>query len=239
MATTLAIIKAKKFIEEHNFDKSHNFSHAMAVLAHVQRMVLHHKKPLLNRIQLEDLNLAAILHDVDDKKFFPDNANFENARQILCEIFPNDWCRIEFIIHLIELVSTTKNGNVLPDNEENIWMLYPRFADRLEAIGKVGIKRCVLYSIYIDRPLALPTTPKCATEEELWKVATPERFQTYLKVKESESVVDHIYDKLLHIGSPEVFKRTNNAYLINEAAHRHKYMIDIVLDFGKTGKILF
>ena len=246
MYTTIAIKKVKEFSETHHFDKSHDFSHIMAVLAHIQRMVLYHKSPPLSMNQLEDLNLAVIFHEVDDRKFFPEHHGYQNARRLLGEVFElegriacieDTWFRIEQIIYIISLVSTSSNGNMLV-SAENLWMLYPRFADRLEAMGKVGIERCRLYSIHINRPLSVPETLRCTTEAELWSVAaTPERFQRYLKVKESVSMIDHIYDKLLHIGKPDLLGLLDNDYLTNEVTIRHQYMIDYVLEFGRTGII--
>ena len=57
----------------------------------------------------------------------------------------------------------------------------------------------------------------------------------YLLVKKSESLVDHCYDKLLHIGNPESVKMMNNEYLTKEATIRHQYIVDYVLEFGRTG----
>lgn len=239
MNTALAIQKVKEFIEEHNFDESHNFAHVMAVLSHVQKMVYYHPKPELSREQAENLNLAAILHDVDDRKFFPKNKGYENARKILNQIFPDgkDWFRIENILYMIGLVSTSSNGNSITVDDSNLWMLYPRFADRLEAIGAIGVERCRLYSIHTGRPLFLPDTERCKTEEELSKIVTPERFENYLKVKESKTMIDHFYDKLLHVGKPDILRLVNNPYLLSEAESRHKYMIDYVLEFGRTGNL--
>jgi uncharacterized protein len=238
MLTTQALAKVKEFVESHNFDSSHGLDHVLAVLSHVQRLVLfHHEKPELTDKQIEDLNLAALLHDVDDRKFFPHNTSYQNARKILLELLPEDWFRIEKIIYLISLVSTSSNGNSMRVSEENIWMLYPRFADRLEAIGPIGIERCRQYSIHTGRPLFLSSTPRCKTEEELWLVATPDRFQRYLAVKESVSMIDHIYDKLLHIGTPEAFGLCVNEYLVREATARHDYMVVYVLNFGRTGSL--
>jgi uncharacterized protein len=235
MLTTRAITKVKEFVETHTLDKGHSLDHFLAVLGHTQRMVLFHKEPKLTQDQIEDLNLAALLHDVDDRKFFPDHTNYENARLILSELLPDDWLRVEEIIYLISLVSTSSNGNAIPVDEANLWMLYPRFADRLEAIGKIGVERCIIYSAHTGRPMFLSTTPRCETEEELWAVATSLRFQMYLLHKKSESVVDHIYDKLLHIGNPESVKMMNNEYLTREATARHQYVVDYVLEFGRTG----
>ena len=237
MLTAQVMNKVKLFIEKHNFDKGHDLKHVLTVLSHTQKMVLYHTQPKLTSDQIENLNLAALLHDVDDHKFFPENKNFDNARKILFETLPDDWFRIEQIIYLIGMISTSTNGNFISVADDDLWMLYPRFADRLEAIGPIGIERCLQYSTHIGRPLFLPTTPRCRTEQELWKVATPERFQNYLWGEESASFIDHFYDKLLHIGTPEAFGISDNEYLINEASVRHSYVIEYVLDFGRTGTL--
>jgi uncharacterized protein len=214
MLTSRAIAKVQEFVETHSLDKGHSLDHFLAVLGHTQKMVLYHRgEPKLTQEQIENLNLAALLHDVDARKFFPDHTDHENAMAILSELLPDEWVRVEEIIHLISMVSTSSNGNVVPVSDANLWMLYPRFADRLEAIGPIGVERCRIYSEHTHRPMFLPTTPRCRTEEELWMVATPLRFQTYLLVKKSESVIDHIYDKLLHIGNPESVKMMDNEYL--------------------------
>lgn len=74
-----------------------------------------------------------------------------------------------------------------------------RFADRLEAIGVIGAIRCYQYSMESDRNLAAPDTPLPKTEKEVWAQVTPERFENYMKSKSSNSMMDHYYDKLLHV----------------------------------------
>jgi hypothetical protein len=45
-------------------------------------------------------------------------------------------------------------------------MLWPRFSDRLEAIGMIGAVRCYQYTIENDRVLDIPgKTPMPETEE--------------------------------------------------------------------------
>lgn len=131
---------------------------------------------------------------------------------------------IEDVLELISLVSCSKNGNREPREK---WMVIPRDCDRLEAIGEIGIQRCDEYSAAINAPDYTPDTVKVYTEEELWQVATPERFAKY---KKSVSKIDHYYDKLLHIGTPECLK-SQNAYILEEAARRNNLMVKYVLDF--------
>jgi len=228
MFTAQVMKKAKAFIET-----TSDFKYFLSVLSHVQKMVLYHRHPKLTSDQIEDINMAALLYGVDDRKFFPENGNCENARKILVEVFPTDWFRIEQVIYIIGLVSVSTNGNFIPVSDDDLWMLYPRFADRLESMGSVGVEKCLKeYS-----PLFLPSTPRCKTEEELWKIATPERFQDYLLSEESVSFIDHFYDKLLHIGKPEAFGVSDNDYLVGEAMTRHAYLVEYILNFGRTDKL--
>jgi hypothetical protein len=49
-------------------------------------------------------------------------------------------------------------------------MLWPRFSDRLEAIGVIGAVRCYQYTIENDRILEVPgKTPRPVNEEQLWQ----------------------------------------------------------------------
>src|SRR5204863_4319085 len=82
--------------------------------------------------------LAALLHDADDRKFFGDS-NYKNARYLLRKIPEGD---VELVVHMIDLVSTSKNGNSTPVASSG-WLLIPRYCDRLEAVGKIGIERCL------------------------------------------------------------------------------------------------
>jgi len=100
------------------------------------------------------------------------------------------------------LVSTKKNGNKkIAVGQE--WKLIPRGSDRVEAIGWIGVERCAKFCLenkiplYVkegDKKTLLPTTLY-----ELGLVATAKRFQVYQETGHSNSMIDHFYDKLLHI----------------------------------------
>lgn len=87
------------------------------------------------------VDLGALLHDVDDHKLFK-NKNNENARRFLSENnFDGD--AIEDIIEIINSVSFTKNKGTKPNTLEASIV---QDADRLDAIGAIGIVRTFMYS---------------------------------------------------------------------------------------------
>lgn len=65
---------------------------------------------------------------------------------------------------------------------------------------------------------------------------TPDRFERYMANKKSDSMMDHYFDKLLHVA---IFKKDviHNDYLVEEAARRVDPLVQICLKWGKSGKI--
>lgn len=90
---------------------------------------------------MEIISLAALLHDVDDHKLFHTENN-ANARCFLQKenIDPE---KIETICAIINSVSFSKNRGKRPDSIEGRIV---QDADRLDAIGAIGIARTFLYS---------------------------------------------------------------------------------------------
>ena len=223
-------------------DYSHGIEHALSVLHHVEEAlkVTPHR---LTQDQILSIRLAALLHDADDRKYFPDNKNYENARVVLGS--QREEIR-ELALRMIDLVSCTKNGNsrfarewngqpAMTISEENDWMLYPRWADRLEAMGHAGILRTWLYNRHVNRPDFTPDTLRPKTIEELYAVASEERMNHYLSVGGNvglSSLIDHYYDKLFRI-----FNLGGNPYFKEESAKRHRVTEEFLLEFGRIGAI--
>ena len=100
----------------------------------------------------------------------------------------------------------------------------------MEAIGQIGIDRCRDFSMSVKAMSHCDDTSKVYTMDELWAVATPERFANYKVIKKSRSMIDHYYDKLLHVGKPECL-RSQNPYILEEAAKRNHLMAKYVIDY--------
>ena len=92
--------------------------------------------------------LAALLHDVDDHKLF-NTENNANARRFLKkQDLSTD--EIEQICSIINNVSFSKNRGKSPENIEGKIV---QDADRLDALGAIGIARTFAYGGKNGRPL--------------------------------------------------------------------------------------
>ena len=200
---------------------SHSIDHAIAVMNNSKKAIecCDFK---LNEDTIKCILLASLLHDADDRKFFPKNFKYENVKEIL---FDMDNDSVDLITKMISLVSSAINGDNIPYNIEE-WMLYPRYSDRLEAIGFIGIKRCYQYAITFNNKLYTDKTLFASNEEDLWKIATIQRYRDYKGV--SESMIDHYYDKLLRAGD---FPIRNN-FFDEESKKRKQISINFILNCG-------
>ncbi len=219
----------KQVLEEKDVSPCHGIEHAKTVMYHAWCALEDYE--LSKEDQLSVL-LAALLHDADDGKFFPEHKNYENLRKILKQTGKSDDF-IEDVAFMVSIVSASKNGDRIPRCvKDKPWMLIPRYADRVEAIGIIGVERCYTYTKNVSKlPLYLPDSPRPKTKEEIWAVATEERYKNY-KGK-SASMIDHYYDKLLRLSTFPI----SNKYFDAECAKRRKPLIDFLLYFGKKGSI--
>jgi uncharacterized protein len=143
------------------------------------------------------------------------------------------------IIDMIKLVSCSENGNSVPRyvSESNAYhILIPRWSDRLEAVGANGVVRCYQFTNEQSQPMSSTTSPRAKSQDEVWKYATPERFEAYQNGGNSDDMISHYYDKLLHIARPPK-GIVNNEYLEAMAEESAKELIEVCIRFGKTGVV--
>ncbi len=92
--------------------------------------------------------LASLLHDADDRKLFPETAeNNGNARKILEKNCVSE----EITDRIIDIISFVSfSAGKIPDSIEGKIV---QDADRLDAMGAVGIARCFAYGGNHNRPM--------------------------------------------------------------------------------------
>lgn len=201
-------------------DDSHNIVHARKV----KNLVIEGSKDLLDYQKTLSI-IAALLHDVDDKKYAK-TENYANARGITKQA-GCDESTIEMVIKIISLVSCSENGDSVPEWAED-WMIVVRQADRLEGLD---IGRMLKYGQKYGQPLHTQETARVNDLNELYtSVATKEKYALYCQGVPSKSGIDHIYEKLLH-----VLLAIDNPYLKPFIAEKQKKLEAIVLEFGRLG----
>jgi hypothetical protein len=238
-------------------DPAHNFKHINKVAAVVARCLTSPRYDSLSIVKKNAAVAAAYLHEVDDPKLeiiFPTpceqlgESKLPIANSIL-RLYTNDVYTTtpdlgyissfplrsndfrSLTLDIINLVSTRTNHNTVSVDEADRWMLLVRDVDRCEAIGDVGIARCYAYTKKKKMPLFTASTSRCRNVEELWQVATPERFARY--EGRSESMIDHYYDKLLHLNTIG----SGDPSLMSQASSRMAETVDFVLGFGRDGTL--
>ena len=165
-----AVIGLRALCEQASIPDSHGVNHATQVLDHADG-ALAAAAPLKPGRALA-VRLAALLHDADDKKYFPAGSTYPNALRIMVEAGADEGVVSE-ALKMIGWVSCSANGNSCPAEavDEPEW-LWPRWADRLEAVGSIGALRCWQYTCETGGAMSSPGTPRPANEEECFALAT-------------------------------------------------------------------
>ena len=218
----------QKLFEEHNVSKDHDISHALLVMNNCKNAILESKEKHSEE-NIRNMLLASILHDADDHKLFATKNN-ENLRKIMKDTgYSKD--TITKVVEMVELVSSSKNGDKLPKSKKDYYKVIPRYSDRLEAIGIIGVARTFSYTIHKNQPLFRFDTARPTTLEEIDMVATIERYNSYKG--SSKSMIDHFYDKLIRVCDFPI----SNPFFDRITKERKNKLLDFILLFGNQGKI--
>ena len=191
--------------EELSCDNSgHNFQHIERVVKNASYLIKYeggNEKIIIT---------ACYLHDVIDHKLF-DNLDIQKDK-IIKILIDNNYlpCEIEEIIDIIENVSFSK-GNI---NEcDNLNLKIVRDADRLDALGAIGIVRTIEYGNSKNRLFY--------EEENL------NRSNNLVKFNNSTNTsLSHFYDKLLKLKD---LMHTSTAKTM--AAKRHEFLLIFLEEF--------
>ena len=159
------------------------------------------------------VQLSALLHDIADSKFHGGDETIgpKTARAFL----ESENVSQEIITHVINIIENIsfKGGNVEKKfNSKELEIVQD--ADRLDALGAIGIARCFNYGGFKNRPLYNPEiAPNLKMSKE--------------EYKNSEApTLNHFYEKLLLLKDK---MNTPTGKKIAEA--RHQYMEDYLSQF--------
>lgn len=193
----------KKFFE--NDFSGHDFYHTLRVY-NLARYITNFEK-----CDIELVCLGALLHDVDDYKLVgEENEPFNNAKTFLKSLGLSIK-KIEQICHIISQVSFKGNETVIPDTIEGKIV---QDADRLDAIGAIGIGRTFAYGGSHKIPMHIPNM-ECKED-----MSAKEYYENV------GTTINHFYEKLLKLKD-----LMNTETAKNMAKHRHEYMQEFLKEF--------
>lgn len=159
------------------------------------------------------VELGALLHDIADFKFHGNDllAGPKAARTLL-EEFGARQSVIKAVCHIVENVSFKGSGvaNKMKSLEGKI----VQDADRLDAIGAIGIARAFAYGGTQGRPFHDPGS----------QAQKHESFEAYANAK--STTINHFYEKLLLLKG---LMNTDTGRKMAE--HRHKFMEKYLAEF--------
>ena len=153
---------------------------------HTHRVYLNARKIAENEsdVDLEVVLLAALLHDIADSKFHDGNEEIgpETARKFLAsEGFDNQ--KLEHVVSIIENISFKGGNSKRTFNSKELDIVQD--ADRLDAIGAIGIARVFNYGGFQGYEIYNPDIkPNLEMTKEEYK-------------KGKQPSVNHFYEKLL------------------------------------------
>lgn len=204
----LAQVKAFAYQKMKNDTTGHNFDHIQRVVQMTQRLL---------ETEAADPAVAltaAYLHDVADDKLVKEPQKLElELRQFLKTVAFTP-AQIDEILYITHNLSFSKSLRATPPKLSLAGQVV-QDADRLDAIGAIGITRAIYYgganAETIYDPEILPRT-------KLDKKA-------YRNLAD-ETIINHFYEKLLKLTG-----MMNTATAKKIAAQRHRYMLDFLAEF--------
>lgn len=165
------IKRAEDFAKDRmkNFDPGHDWWHVLRVrrLAEHINIVEKSADPFI-------LDIAAILHDVSDSKFNKDNGSYEDIRRFLISAGLKE--SENQVINAISNISFS-NRNPVGDLKDPVFRIL-QDADRLDAIGAIGVARAFSYGSYKGNKLYEPSDNRMGNQG---------------------TTIHHFYDKLLKL----------------------------------------
>ena len=158
--------------------------------------------------------IAALLHDIADSKFYNGDETIgpKKARAFLLKHNVDS----KIIEHIVAIIENMSFKNSLDTNTtfDSLELRVVQDADRLDAIGAIGIARCFNYGGYKNRAIYNPSIPprENMTKEEYKNTQSP--------------TINHFYEKLLLIKD-----KMNTSTGKKIAQDRHNYIVGYLKQF--------
>ncbi|MBT8177997.1 MAG: HD domain-containing protein [Eudoraea sp.] len=212
--TAEEILKAtENYVKEtlQGAEGGHDWSHTYRVY----RMAL--KIAAGEKVDLLTVGLGALLHDIADAKFYNGDESIgpRKAEAFLKSIDVSQ-NRIGEVVSIVKNISFKNSLGVVDSKPKSKVLQIVQDADRLDAMGAIGIARAFNYGGFRNRPLYDPDIkPETTLDKERYK-------------KSKGPTINHFYEKLLTLKD-----KMNTETGKKMAAERHAYMLAFLDQFYK------
>ncbi|CAH0476425.1 unnamed protein product [Peronospora belbahrii] len=188
MATSQLIQRTAAFVEQQlkNNDASHDWQHIERVWKMAKTLAKEEGVPEEN---MEIVDLAALLHDIDDWKYQNDK---DRPTKRAVAFMRSENVPMEKIKSVMDIVDSMGFKEELAGKSERSYSVEygcVQDADRLDAIGAVGIARCFTYGGHKLRPLYESNVPPVDSMTK----------EQYMDSNRPNTTINHFYEKLLKL----------------------------------------
>jgi len=159
------------------------------------------------------ISYAALLHDISDHKF--NGGDFERGGQIAQSLLIKWGVSSKQVTHITEIISNMSFSKSI-DGAKDLTLegQIVQDADRLDAIGAIGIARTFAYGGHKGNPIYTPDLP----------IAQFSSKEAYLNHR--SSTIHHFYEKLLLLKD-----KMNTKTGKKMAEKRHQFMVEFLDQF--------
>ena len=228
----------ERFVQERvaGYDASHDFSHISRVVATARSLAADCN---CSPQQQHVIHITALLHDLPDPKYCADPAAVLTAISTLLTSLAYPPSDIAYILSLLPLLSfkdqLTSSSSPSPSFSPTSPPALPleaavvSDADKLDAIGAIGVARCFTFGATRHRPLYTPADLSLSPHSPPPPPSpTAYRAQQVMQGTGGASSLLHFHDKLLHLRGmmqTEVGRRRAEA--------RHRFMVDFIMQLQR------
>lgn len=178
------------------------------------------------KVDIQVISLAALLHDIADAKFHEGDESIgpKLAREFLLSL-ETDSSVIDHVVMIIENISfksglKSSGKSKAEERFDSLELRVLQDADRLDAIGAIGIARAFNYGGFKNRELYDPAiSPNLRMDRETYK-------------KSKAPTINHFYEKLLLLKD-----QMNTATGKKLAEERHRFMLDYLEQFYREWNV--
>ncbi len=211
MSQAEIIENTQNFVKQtlQNAEGGHDWFHIQRVLKNAQHIAIN------ENVDNFIVTLGALLHDIADSKFHNGNEKIgsEKARNFLKEQGVSEEVT-EHVVRIIENISFKGGNEEQKFRSPELDVIQD--ADRLDALGAIGIARTFNYGGFKGRALYDPEIkPDLGMSKAAYKSS-------------SAPTINHFYEKLLLLKD-----RMNTQTGLQIAADRHKFMEEYLIQFYK------